>query len=63
MPIIRRIDLRNIKDTTWMKSKKENWQKNAKHIMFSAYFQNQLNLSGKDFVDVIFDNFSDIDIP
>jgi hypothetical protein len=53
-----------LKDTTWVEEwEKEDWKKNAKHIMFSSYFQNQLNLSGKDFVDVIFDNFSDIDIP
>ena len=44
-----------------MKSKKENWQKNAKHITFSSYFQNQLNLSGDDFVEVIYDDFSDIE--
>ena len=31
--------------------------------MFFSYFQNQLNLSGEDFVEVIYDDFSDIDIP
>jgi len=41
---------------------KEEWKKNAKHITFSSYFQNQLNLSGEDFVEVIFDDFSDIEI-
>ena len=52
-----------LKDATWLeKWKKEDWKKNAKHIMFSSYFQNQLNLSGEDFIDVIFDDFSDVDI-
>lgn len=53
-----------LKDTTWLEEwKKEEWRKNAKHITFSSYFQNQLNLSGDDFVEVIYDDFSDIDIP
>ena len=53
-----------LKDTTWLeKWKKEEWKKNAKHIMFSSYFKNQLNLSDEDFVEVIYDDFSDIDIP
>ena len=51
-----------LKDTTWEEeSEKEDWKKNAKHITFSSYFQNQLNLSNEAFVDVIFDDFSDID--
>lgn len=51
-----------LKDDTWLEDwEKEYWKKNAKHIMFSDYFQNQLNLSGDDFIDVIFDDFSDID--
>ena len=37
---------------------KEEYKKNAKHIMFSSYFQNQLNLSGEDFVEVIYDDFT-----
>ena len=51
-------------DTAWVDEiEKEDWKKNANHIMFSSYFQNQLNLSGEDFVEVIYDDFSDIDIP
>lgn len=51
-----------LKDTTWIeKWEKEDWKKNAKHIMFSSYFQNQLNLSSEDFVEVIYDDFSDIE--
>ena len=51
-----------IEDTAWVeKDEKDEWKKNAKHIMFSSYFQNQLNLSGEDFVEVIYDDFSDID--
>ena len=53
-----------LKDTNWIEeSKKDEWKMEAKHIMFSSYFQNQLNLSGEDFVEVIYDDFSDIDIP
>lgn len=51
-----------LKDTNWVEEyKKEKWKKNAKHITFSSYFQNQLDLSNEDFVEVIFDDFSDID--
>ena len=51
-----------LKDTNWVEEyKKEEWKKNAKHITFSSYFQNQLDLSNEDFVEVIFDDFSDID--
>lgn len=51
-----------LKDTTWVEEwEKEDWKKNAKHIMFSSVFQNQLNLSGEDFVEVIYDDFSDIE--
>ena len=51
-----------LKDSIWVEEvKKEEWKKNAKHITFSSYFQNQLNLSGEDFVEVIFDDFTDID--
>ena len=51
-----------LKDTTWVEDwEKEDWKMNAKHIMFSDYFQNQLNLSGENFVEVIYDDFCDID--
>lgn len=53
-----------LKDSNWVEEReKEDRKKNAKHVMFSSYFQNKLNLSGEDFIDVIFDDFSDIDIP
>jgi len=51
-----------LQESTWIEeSEKEEWKKNAKHIMFSSYFQNQLDLLGEDFVEVIYDDFSDID--
>ena len=51
-----------LKDSNWVEEwEKEDWKKNAKHMMFSSYFQNQLNLSGEDFVEVIYDDFSDIE--
>ena len=50
-----------LKEDTWLNDyKKEVWKRHAKHIMFSSFFQNQLSLSDEDFVDVIFDDFSDI---
>ena len=52
-----------LKDSNWVEAwEKEEWKKNAKHIMFSSYFQNQLDLSDEDFVEVIYDDFSDIDM-
>lgn len=51
-----------LQESTWIEeSEKEEWKKNAKHIMFSSYFQNQLELADGDFIEVIFDDFSDID--
>ena len=48
-------------DSAWVEeSEKDGWKKNAKHIMFSSYFQNQLNLSNEDFVEVVYDDFIDI---
>ena len=53
-----------LQESTWIEeSEKEEWKKYAKHIMFSSYFQNQLDLSSEDFVEVIYDDFSDIEIP
>lgn len=40
---------------------RKEWKNHAKHIMFSSYFQNQLEFSDEDFIDVIFDDFNDID--
>ena len=51
-----------LKDTNWVeKYKKEEWRKNVRHITFSSYFQKQLELADGDFIEVIFDDFSDID--
>ena len=51
-----------LKESRWVEeSKKDDWKKHAKHIMFSSFFQNQLSLSDDDFVEVIYDDFSDID--
>ena len=52
-----------LNDSNWVEEwEKEEWKKNAKHILFSSYFQNQLDLSDEDFVEVIYDDFSDIDM-
>ena len=51
-----------LQESTWIEdSEKEDWKKHAKHIMFSSVFQNQLTLSDEDWVEVIYDDFSDID--
>lgn len=49
--------------TYWFEAdEKEEWEKHAKQIMFSSVFQNKLALSNEDFVEVVFDDFSDIDL-
>lgn len=50
-----------LKDSTWVKdSEKEVWKKNAKHIMFSSAFNDQLSLSNKEFVEIVYDDFYDL---
>ena len=50
-----------LQESTWIEdSEKDEWMKHAKHILFSSVFKNQLNLSKEDWVDVIYDDFSDI---
>ena len=49
-----------LKGNGWLNKSEEEWKKYAKHIMFSSVFQNQLSLSDEDFVEVIYDDFSDI---
>lgn len=36
------------------------WKKNAKHIFFPSFFNNEVILSDDDFVEVIYDDFSDL---
>ena len=48
------------RDCNWSTSKVDEWKKHAKHVMFSSLFQNQLVLSDGDFVEVIYDDFSDL---
>ena len=51
-----------LKDDTWLEEwEKEGWKKDAKHIMFSDYFQNNLKFASGESIDVIFDDFSDIE--
>lgn len=53
--------LQYLNDSNWLnESEKEEWKKNAKHIMFSSYFKKQLNLSDEDFIEVVYDDFSDV---
>ena len=55
--------LQYLKDCNWSVSKIEEWKKNAKHIMFSSLFQDQFVLSDEDWVEVIYDDFSDLVSP
>ena len=49
-------------DTSWVdETEKDDWKEHAKHIMFSSVFQEQFALSREDWVEVIYDDFSDID--
>lgn len=51
-----------LKETTWLEdAKKDEWRKYAKHVMFSSVFQNQLTFSEEDFVEVVYDDFRDIE--
>ena len=51
-----------LKDSTWIEEwEKEGWKKDAKHIMFSDYFQNKLDFASGESIDVVFDDFSDIE--
>ena len=52
--------LQYFKDCKCSASEADEWKKHAKHVMFSSLFQNQLVLSDKDFIEVIYDDFSDI---
>ena len=50
-----------LQESTWIEDwEKDEWKKHAKHIMFSSVFQNQFTLSDDDWVEVIYDDFSDI---
>lgn len=49
-----------LKGNGWLDESEDEWKKHAKHIMFSSVFQNQLILSDEDWVEVIYDDFSDI---
>ncbi len=38
----------------------EDWKKHAKHISFASFFKNEVVLNEGDFIEVIFDDFSDL---
>ncbi len=38
----------------------EEWEKHAKHISFASFFKNEVVLNEGDFIEVIFDDFSDL---
>lgn len=49
-------------DTGWFGKDKDvaDWKKNAKQIMFSSLFSNQLEFGKDDFVEIIYDDFVDL---
>lgn len=50
-------------DTGWFERDKDvaEWKKNAKQIMFSSLFANQLEFEKDDFIEVIYDDFKDLE--
>ena len=38
----------------------DEWEKHAKHVSFASFFKNEISLEEDDFIDVVFDDFSDI---
>ena len=39
----------------------EEWEKHAKHISFASFFKNEVFLTEDDFIEVVFDDFSDLE--
>jgi len=55
------LSLQYLNGNTWLEgSDKEERKKHAKHINFSSYFKRRLTFSDEDFVEVIYDDFSDL---
>lgn len=49
-------------DSTWLESEDiEFWRENAQQITFSSFFQNEVLLTEEDFVEVIYDDFKDLE--
>lgn len=49
-------------DSTWLESEDiESWRENAQQITFSSFFQNEVLLTEEDFVEVIYDDFKDLE--
>lgn len=49
-------------DSKWLESEDiESWREDAKQIKFASFFQNDVILSSKDFVEVIYDDFKDLE--
>ena len=50
-----------MKNESWQTaSDKERWEKHAKQITFASFFRNETKLDDEDFVEVVYDDFSDI---
>lgn len=56
--------LQYYKDISWFSSREdlEDWKKNARHISFASYFSKQWSLKDEEFIEVIYDDFKDLDI-
>ncbi len=50
-----------LKNESWnTSSDKERWEKHAKQITFASFFRNEIKFDDDDFVEVVYDDFSDI---
>ncbi len=48
-------------DSKWLEPDKiEDWKKHGKQIRFSDFFENKLSFEEDDFVELVYDDFSDV---
>lgn len=52
-----------VEDSLWFNNSqdKEDWRRHAKHINFADVLQGKISFGEEDFVDLIFDDFSDLE--
>lgn len=50
-----------VEDSNWLEPKKiEHWKKYGRHVKFSDFFENKLSFEDDDFVELVYDDFSDM---
>lgn len=51
-----------IEESNWLEpSKVDHWKKYGKHVKFSDFFEGKLIFKEHEFVELVFDNFKDIE--